>query len=273
MSARSVVDTSNPRVEVSLRRVRHVASRLHKIRPAATVVRHVRRAAAPRRRDTLDTSDARTFEWLRSLPRQKRARRRKRTQLLRSARPRLTGTRRCARAHNLCAVAEPACGGRSRFCALSFRFTVAAKDKAEERASAAEARIKAAKRRLAAERSCAQQQQQRAAQLDKLHAATTSQQSARVTAQQAGAARWRTEQRDGGGGGRGGDLEIWRSTLTPHSVGERAPLYLCLDESVGLLPGRRTLYLVVLSVWYALRLVFGWIYHVSDMSHASDPPS
>lgn len=55
--------------------------------------------------------------------------------------------------------------------------------------------------------------------------------------------------------------------------GGRAPLYLCLDESVGLLPGRRTLYLVVLSVWYALRLVFGWIYHVSDMSHASDPPS
>ena len=71
-------------------------------------------------------------------------------------------------------------------------------------------------------------------------------------------ARWRKEKRDGGEGG-GGDLKTSRSTLTPHSVGDRTPLYLCLDESVGLLPGRQTLYLVVLSVWYALRLVFGWI--------------
>ena len=79
--------------------------------------------------------------------------------------------------HTICARSpKPACGGRSRFCALSFRFTVAAKGKAEERPSAAEARVKAAERGLAAERS-REEQQQRAAQLDKeLHAATSSQQ-------------------------------------------------------------------------------------------------
>ena len=81
--------------------------------------------------------------------------RRKPTQLLRSARPGLTGTRPSARAHNLCALPEPACCGRSRFCALSFRFTVAAKGKAEERASVAEVRVKTEVRVKAAERGLA----------------------------------------------------------------------------------------------------------------------
>ena len=47
-----------------------------------------------------------------------------------------------------------------------------------------------------------------------------------------------------------------RAQLSHRTASVSVRLYLCLDESVGLLPGRQTLYLVVLSVWYALRLVF-----------------
>ena len=85
--------------------------------------------------------------------------------------------------HIICAVGEPARGGRARFsfCALSFR--------------------------------CLQ--------------------SRELCTERDGEKRREMVKREGGG-----DLKTSRSTLTPHSVGDRTPLYLCLDESVGLLPGR-----------------------------------